>query len=318
MSLYKRTGALLFGTRLKRLSDKFFTDLSKIYRDQDIRFEASWFPVFYLLSSQKEVTISQIASELEITHPGASQIVTFLKKKGFVQIAQNKEDKRVKKVILTKSGKEKLHEIRPVWKALLETMNELPGIEGKPSNVLELLEELEKEMFRIDLVDLVEKKLQFDRFLEKIQIVPYTEAYHDALMSLALSWMAENPGTLPENVDWINRIHKAVYETQTHMILLAVHLERIIGACVAAIDSDTKTARLILIFEEIQISDHIIQVLLDKTGFELAEKDISEITADVETANSNLLKLFQKNNFKLREIENGSAASFARLYRTMS
>lgn len=315
MPLYKRTGVLQFGTRLKRLSDKFLTDLSTIYNGQDIQFEASWFPVFYLLSSQKEVTISRIARELEITHPGASQLVTSLKKKKFVQIVQNREDKRVKKVVFTKSGKEKLQEIQPVWKALLETMNDLPGIEGKPSNALELLEELEKEMSRIDLVGLVEKKLRFNRFLKKIQIIPYTEAYHDALMALALNWMAENPGTLPANIDWINRIHETGDDPKTHMILLAVHLEQIIAACVAVMDTDTRTARVIFVLEDGRISDETIQALLDKTGGELAEKDILEITADVETGNSDLLKVFQKNNFKLKEIENASGARFARLCR---
>lgn len=318
MSLYKKTGSLLFGTRLKRLSDNFFTDLSKIYTDQGIRFEASWFPVFYLLGSQKEVTISKIARELEITHPGASQIVTSLKKKGFVQIAPNEEDKRVRKVTLTNSGKKKLREIRPVWQALQETMHQLPGIDGKSSRVLELLEGLEKEMARIDLVGLVEKKLQFNRFIEKSQIILYTEAHRDGFMSLVLNWIAENPTTLPENVDWINQPHEAVYKTQTAKILLAVHLDQIISACVADIDADTKTARLTFVFEKDQVSEHIIQALLETTGLELDKKGISEVTTDVEIANSNFLKLFKKNNFKLKEIENSSAAPCARLYRSMS
>ena len=317
MSLYEKTGTLLFGTRLKRLSDKFFTDLSKIYANQGIRFEASWFPVFYLLSRQKEVTISKVARELEITHPGASQIVTALKKKGFVQIRQNKEDKRVKKVILTNGGKEKLSEIRPVWQALLETMHELPRIEGASSRALELLEELEGEMARIDLVDLVEKKLQFNRFLEKIKIVPYADTYHDGLMSLALNWIAENPGTIQGNVDWINQTHELVYETQTHMILLAVLVDQPIAACAADIDTAAQSARLTLIFEKKQVSDHIIEILLDKTGRELEKRGITEMTTKVETAGSDILKLYQKNDFKLKEIEKGATTPFVRLYKTM-
>ncbi|WDP91054.1 MAG: MarR family transcriptional regulator [Desulfobacter sp.] len=317
MSLYQKTGVLLFGTRLKRLSEKFFSDLSRIYTDQGIRFEASWFPVFYLLSSKGEVTISKIAKELEITHPGASQLVTSLKKKGFVQIAQDKEDKRFKKVILTDSGKEKLHEIRPVWQALLETMHKLPPIGGKPSRPLELLEELEQEMAQIDLVDLVETKLQFNRLLEKIQIIPYAPPYHDGLMSLALDWIAENPGTRNSDFDWINHTDEAVNKSQTHTIFLAVHMERTIGASVVAIEASAKTGRLTLILEKGQVSDHIIQVLLDRTCLELDRKGISEITADVDISSSNILKLFQKNNFKLKTIEKGDSASFARLSRTL-
>lgn len=318
MSIYKKTGALLFGTRLKRLSDKFFSDLAQIYKDEDIRFEPGWFPVFYLLDSHREVTISKIARQLEITHSGASQIVTALKKKGFTQIAQDSEDKRVKTVRLTDKGTEKLSEIRPVWQAIQESMLELSGADGTPSRVLNLLEELEDEMARVDLVHRVQNKLKFNRFLEKTRIIPYTQDYHDSFMALVLNWIAENPGTLPDNTTWINQTREAVHENRTAVISLAVHMDEIISACVATIQPDPPLAELTLILEKGRVSDHIVQALLDKTGLELGKKGINQVLTSIDTRNSSLLKLFQTNEFKLIEIDKGTETSCARLFRTLN
>ena len=69
MSIYKKTGVLLFGTRLKRLSDKFLSDLSKIYKDEDIRFEAGWFPVFYLLDSHGKSPYPKLPSSWKSPTP---------------------------------------------------------------------------------------------------------------------------------------------------------------------------------------------------------------------------------------------------------
>jgi len=83
MSIYENAGTLFLGTRLKRLSDQFLSDLSKIYQGAGICLTAG--SGFYLLDTREDVTISLIAKQLEITHSGASQMVTSLKKRGLLR-----------------------------------------------------------------------------------------------------------------------------------------------------------------------------------------------------------------------------------------
>ena len=49
MNFYQQLGTLVFGTRLKKLSDYFLSEINKVYSDQNIPFEASWFGVFFLV-----------------------------------------------------------------------------------------------------------------------------------------------------------------------------------------------------------------------------------------------------------------------------
>lgn len=318
MSIYKKTGALLFGTRLKRLSDKFFTDLSEIYKEENISFEASWFPVFYLLDSHHEVTISCIARQLEITHPGASQMVTSLKKKGFVQISKVCEDKRIKTVTLTTRGMEILAEIKPIWHALQESMvamDDRVDSSGPSSKILRLLDDLEEGMAGIDLVGLVQKKLRLNQFLEKIDIIEYTDEFHEPFMALVLDWISENPEAMPENINWINHTRQEVFESRNTIVFLAVHQGQLISACVATLDlkknpkKDSKKnpenhdSELLLMVDKSRISDNIIQVLLDKMGHELEKRKVVCITTKIDINNSGLLKKFQNNKFKLMGIK---------------
>ena len=331
MSVYKKTGALFLGTRLKRLSDKFFADLSEIYKAENISFEISWFPVFYLLDSQNEVTISYIARQLEITHSGASQMVTSLKKKGFVQISKVCEDKRIKTVTLTVQGREKLAQIKPIWHALQESMVDMDRVDPGGPKILGLLDDLEEGMSGINLVGLVQKKLCLNQVLEKIEIIEYTDAFHETFMALVLDWISENPEAMPENINWINHTRQAVLENQDTVVFLAVHQGVMIGACVATLNpkkdpethdseltqseltqseltlSELTRSELTLMVDKSRGSDHIVQMLLDKMVHELEKRRVTCISSKIDINNSGLLKRFQKNKFKLMEIkENGS------------
>ncbi|MEJ2628142.1 MAG: helix-turn-helix domain-containing protein, partial [bacterium] len=74
-NFYRRVGELILGTRLKRISDKFLTDVSKIYKKLNIPFEVSWFPIFYLLNEKGKLSVTDLARELEITHSAVSQMI---------------------------------------------------------------------------------------------------------------------------------------------------------------------------------------------------------------------------------------------------
>jgi len=66
MNFYQQLGFLVFGSRLKRLSDTFINDINKVYKSYNIQFDASWFPVFYILSQKEEVSIKEISDDLNV------------------------------------------------------------------------------------------------------------------------------------------------------------------------------------------------------------------------------------------------------------
>ena len=159
MNFYQSLGFLVFGSRLKRLGESFLQDVNKVYKSHKIGFDASWFPVFYLLSRKKQVSIRDIAAELEISHPAASQLVSGLQEKGLVQAAISKKDARKKVVSFTSKGEKLQQKIEPVWTALQDAMKGLAH-EGKKSRLLlQGLTELEENLQRQSLFKRIETQL---------------------------------------------------------------------------------------------------------------------------------------------------------------
>ncbi len=160
MNFYQQLGFLVFGSRLKRLSENFLSDVNKIYACHNINFDATWFPVFYMLSKQKEISIKQISDELNISHPAASQLVSGLQQKGFIKSIISKKDARHKAVTFTAKGEKHLQKIKPVWTALEKAMIDLCNENAQSKNILKALTSIEKNIAKTSLLERVENYLE--------------------------------------------------------------------------------------------------------------------------------------------------------------
>jgi DNA-binding MarR family transcriptional regulator len=157
MSFYESLGFLVFGSRLRRLSETFLSDVNRIYSTHKLKFDAAWFPVFYILSRKESVSIKDIADELGISHSSVSQLVSALQQKGLVKTTTATDDARRKVVAFTAKGKKLQEQIAPVWAALSKAMEELTG-EGKHSKVLlKAIGEVEESMTKQSVFDRVER-----------------------------------------------------------------------------------------------------------------------------------------------------------------
>jgi DNA-binding MarR family transcriptional regulator len=144
MSFYSSLGFLVFGSRLRRLSEYFLTEVNKVYEQAGIAFDASWFPVFYILSKQQNIPLIDIAEQLEVSHSAVSQLVTGLKKKGLVKTAPCPDDGRRQLVMLSKKGEELLHQVQPVWEAITEAMETLADSSKQSKLLLDAITHVEK------------------------------------------------------------------------------------------------------------------------------------------------------------------------------
>ncbi|MCF6403621.1 MarR family transcriptional regulator [Chitinophaga filiformis] len=143
MSFYASLGYLVFGSRLRRLSEYFLMEVNKVYEQSGIAFDASWFPVFYILSRQQNIPLIDIAEQLEVSHSAVSQLITGLKKKGLVKTAPCPDDGRRQLVMLSKKGEELLQQVQPVWGAITEAMKELTDEHKQSRLLLEAVSQVE-------------------------------------------------------------------------------------------------------------------------------------------------------------------------------
>jgi len=162
MSFYKEAGELIFGTRLKRIGDRFLLDVSNIYKKLGISFEVSWFPLFYLLHHKHHLSVTEIAKELRITHSAVSQLVTNLEKKGLVKFINDKNDRRKKIIAFTEKGRKTMNQIGPVWKSMRESMQFLLDQKENSSLLLKALDEIEDTLEKESLCERVLKNMNYN------------------------------------------------------------------------------------------------------------------------------------------------------------
>ena len=111
-------GHLAFATRLKRISDALMNDVSKLYKQHHVNFEARWFTLMYLLSKQKETSVVDAANSLGLSHVAIIQIIEQLKKNDLIISHQSKEDARKHLISLSEKGRNILNEISPLLKKI--------------------------------------------------------------------------------------------------------------------------------------------------------------------------------------------------------
>ncbi|MBO9632997.1 MAG: MarR family transcriptional regulator [Chitinophagaceae bacterium] len=159
MNFYESLGFLVLGSRLRRLSESFLADVNKVYDEHQLKFDASWFPVFYILSKQKQVSIRYIADELAVSHSAVSQLVSSLQEKGLVKTTASAEDGRKKVVSFTSKGQKLQQQIEPVWNALTKAMEELAKEGTHSRHFLKAIAEMETGLQSASLFERVESHL---------------------------------------------------------------------------------------------------------------------------------------------------------------
>ena len=159
MAFYPKLGYLIFGSRLRRLSEYFLAEVNKVYAQRGIAFDASWFPLFYLLSERERLTLMDIATELEVSHSAVSQLVTNLKGKGLVKASRCEEDGRRQWVVLTKKGGALLEQVLPVWKGIDAAMQALVAEHKQSSKILEAINTLEQAVETLPLAERILREM---------------------------------------------------------------------------------------------------------------------------------------------------------------
>ena len=159
MSFYESLGFLVFGSRLRRLSETFLADINEVYKAHHLTFDASWFPVFYILSRKQTVSIRDISDELGVSHSAVSQLISSLQQKGLIKSTADASDARKKVVAFTAKGARLQEKIAPIWDALDTAMQDLTASGKHSKTILKAIAEIETALAEKSIFNRVEQKL---------------------------------------------------------------------------------------------------------------------------------------------------------------
>lgn len=163
MDFYRSPGYLIFGSRLRRLSEYYISELNAVYQKLEIPFDTSWFSFFYMLAEKEEISLVELANHLQISHSSVSQMINNLRQKKLVKSVRDKQDARKQVVTLTKDGKKMLDNIKPVWQSIASVMASLEAEEKNLKDFLERLSLLEDSLKKRSLCELILANMQIEQ-----------------------------------------------------------------------------------------------------------------------------------------------------------
>ncbi|OYX82865.1 MAG: MarR family transcriptional regulator [Flavobacteriales bacterium 32-34-25] len=187
MDFFNKVGKYALGSRLRLMTTMITDDASKIYELYGVDFVPKWFPVFFILTENREITITEIANEIGHSQPSVSKIVQEMIAAGLVDENTQTVDKRRNIVALTEKGTLISKVIETQCKDIETVIEDL--IKESNHNLWAALEEWEFLLEQKSLFKRVtdQKKL---RESESVQIVPYEEKYQKAFKSLNEQWIS--------------------------------------------------------------------------------------------------------------------------------
>ncbi len=303
MGFYQDTGELILGTRLKRISDRFMADVSRTYKTLGIDFEMSWFPLIYLLHQKGEQSVTEVARELEITHPAISQMVRSLSKRKLIILASDPGDGRRRLIRFTTKGQALVETLLPVWQSIKRSMAEL--LDERENNVclLTFLTELEGALSSRTIYDRIMEDIRKNR-PDNVIIRPYSADCLPQFKSLILGWFSDNIDHDLADMDLLNDPEPEI-QNGTHTVFVAEIGDVCVGTIVAR--HTTKSAcdiRYFVVSEEWQ-RQQIGQKLLTSLINHLKKQGISTLVILLDRRFSHAIKLLKRSGFTLKE--NGSS-----------
>jgi len=188
MNYLQQIGAVAIASRLKGLVDILIRDAVRIYQEQGMDFEPRLFTTVRLLKDTGELSVMEIASDLNMTHASVNQICNALEKRGLVTSSVSKADKRKRLIQLSQDGIQLTKELEPLWKIIETAVTDL-FYETQP-DFLEILADLEIALERKSMYERIRDLIQKVQY-EEIEIIDFQEIYSNDFREMNYQWLNE-------------------------------------------------------------------------------------------------------------------------------
>ena len=207
MDLLRQLGPLAVASRLRRLTEWLYKDGARIYREQSLDFEPRWFPLFYLLKESGEISVTRAAEALGLTHPAVNQIAGEMSKRGLLESASDKKDKRKRLLRLSQKGRKALSVLEPVWKDFNAAAGQLLSEAG--TDFLATVGRIEDALKEKGMYERVTQRIK-KRHLKKVEILNYQPQFKKYFKSLNYEWLKEYFEVEKKDVEILSRPYEKI------------------------------------------------------------------------------------------------------------
>lgn len=227
MDLINELGELAFASRLKRLSERLMKDVTRIYRELDVEFEARWFPIMYNLKLKKSMSITELAGNLSLTHPAVNQLSAEMEKAGLIASAKDHRDERRRLLRLTAQGRRTVKSLEPVWADIKAATGEL--LDESRYDLIASLAAIEFALDQKEIYDRVREKI-VSRQVESLAFESYRPKFKKYFRSLNIQWLDEYFDVEPSDEKLLNHPKQEVVD-RGGQVYFALINRKVVGTC---------------------------------------------------------------------------------------
>ena len=188
MDIIKDLGALSLSSRLKRLSERLAKDVTNVYADFNIDFEAKWFTFVYALYNNPPIAVTELAKYLSVSHTAINQTSDELLRKGYIISLKGTADERQRLLTLSKKGQSLVKSLLPIWQKIKEANQEL--LEITAPDFLGTIDAIENELEKMNMYERVFKIIN-GTLPAKIVIHEYSAKMKKYFKQLNYEWLEE-------------------------------------------------------------------------------------------------------------------------------
>jgi DNA-binding MarR family transcriptional regulator/N-acetylglutamate synthase-like GNAT family acetyltransferase len=229
MDYMKTLASLSLGSRLKRLSDQLFTEVSIVYEQMGLTLNPSYFLLLNLINKIGPIGITQAAEYLAVTHPAVSKLANKMVKEGYLIKNPHPTDKRASQLSLTKQSLQVIQHATPIWQALKKNLDYLESLQETP--LLDAIDQFENSLKQLSLAQLVLQDLK--KSVQDITVIHWHSDYKDDFKLLNMNWLnSEFNGELTNNDKQAIEHPESYYLAQGGYLFFAKQGNKIIG-CIA-------------------------------------------------------------------------------------
>ena len=186
--LVNQLGELALATRLKRLGERLQRDVSRIYSELDMDFEARWFILLYALGERSPQPVTELARDAGLSHQAVGQIARTMIGNGLVRETSDRRDERKRLLQLTAAGRRLIDRLRPIWAEIRAANAALLAEVG--ADLLTDLARIEEALAARSMAERVRARIDLPP-VPRLRIVDYRPAYKKHFEALNRQWLEE-------------------------------------------------------------------------------------------------------------------------------
>jgi DNA-binding MarR family transcriptional regulator len=145
MDVIKELGYLTLGTRLKRLGERLQSQTQVLLDATGTDLPASYYPILAALDRLGPANVGDLTEAVGISQPGVTRMLDKLETEGLVRSVQSADDRRVRSIELSKTGRQLVSKSkRDVWPMIEAAV--AAACEGRAQSLLTALSALEEAL----------------------------------------------------------------------------------------------------------------------------------------------------------------------------